>query len=47
MVRIAKIKFNSHSKEYDYFCDDEKINEGDVVYIEGSDRPVYSRCKGY
>lgn len=41
MVRIAKIKFNRFSKEYDYICDDININEGDVVYVEGSDRPVY------
>lgn len=41
MVRIAKVKFNNHSKEYDYLCENPKIAAGDVVYVEDSEQPVY------
>ena len=41
MVRIAKVKFNSGGKLYDYICPDKKIKEGDVVFVEGTDQPLY------
>lgn len=41
MVRIAKVKFNSNGKLYDYFCSDISINEGDVVFVEGKEEPVF------
>ena len=41
MVRIARVKFNSGGKLYDYFCSNKKINEGNVVFVEGTDQPVY------
>ena len=40
-MRIARIKFHSNGKLYDYLCSDETIEEGDVVYVEGTDQPVY------
>ena len=41
MIRIAKVKFNSGGKLYDYICPDKKIKEGDVVFVEGTDQPLY------
>ena len=40
-LRIAKVKFNSNGKLYDYFCSDISINEGDVVFVEGKEEPVF------
>lgn len=40
-MRIARVKFNSGGKLYDYICPDKKINEGDVVFVEGTDQPLY------
>ena len=33
MIRIAKVKFNSGGKLYDYICPDKKIKEGDVISL--------------
>lgn len=42
MKRIAKVKFGSKSKQlYDYICEDESIEPGDVVFVEGKDYPLY------
>ena len=41
MVRIAKVKFGTGHKLYDYFCSDISINEGDVVFVEGKEHPVF------
>ena len=41
MIRIAQIKFDESSKIYDYLCDDSLINEGDVVFVEGTDSPLF------
>ena len=41
-MRIARIKFSAGShKLYDYKCLDKKINEGDVVFVEGKEEPFY------
>ena len=41
MPRIAKIRFNSNGQDYSYFCPDKKIKEGDVVFVEGANQPLY------
>ena len=41
MIRIAQIKFDESSKIYDYLCEDSLINEGDVVFVEGTDSPLF------
>ena len=41
MVRIASVKYPNNSKTHDYLCPDTSINEGDVVYLEGNDKPHY------
>ena len=41
MVRIAKVKFTSGGNLLNYICKDKKIKEGDVVFVEGKDQPVY------
>ncbi|MCI5583102.1 MAG: macro domain-containing protein [Anaeroplasma sp.] len=40
MIRIAKVKFGSGSKRYDYFCPDTSIVEGDIVYVEEKEQPL-------
>ncbi len=35
--RIAVVCFSSGGKGYDYFCDDEAVQEGDRVIVEGYD----------
>ena len=41
MVRIASVKYPNNSKTQDYLCPDTSIHEGDVVYLEGNDKPHY------
>ena len=41
MVRIASVKYPNNSKTLDYLCPDTSIHEGDVVYLEGNDKPHY------
>lgn len=41
MIRIAKVKFTSGGKLLNYICKDKRIKEGDVVYVEGKEQPVY------
>ncbi len=41
MVRIAKIKFSGYTKVKEYLCPDKKIEEGDVVLLEGVDNPAF------
>ena len=40
MIRIAKVKFGSGSRRYDYFCPDTSIVEGDIVYVEEKEQPL-------
>lgn len=35
--RFAKVEFTPGGKEYDYFCEDKSIKEGDEVIVEGID----------
>lgn len=40
-MRIARVKFGLGHKPYDYFCEDKSITEGDIVYVEGKEQPLF------
>lgn len=39
--KIAQIKIGKSDKLYDYFCNDLKVEEGDFVYVENINFPVF------
>jgi len=41
LINIAQIKIGKSEKLYDYFCNDLKVEEGDFVYVENINFPVF------
>ena len=41
LINIAQIKIGKSDKLYDYFCNDLKVEEGDFVYVENINFPVF------
>ena len=41
VVRIASVRYPNSDKTLDYLCPDKTIKEGDVVILEGMDKPHY------
>lgn len=41
LIKIAQIKIGKSDKLYDYFCNDLKVEEGDFVYVENINFPVF------
>ena len=40
-MRIARVKFTTGGRLYDYILKDKRIKAGDVVYVDGNSAPVY------
>ena len=40
-MRIASVRYSNSDKTQDYLCPDKTIKEGDVVILEGMDKPHY------
>ena len=40
-MRIASVRYPNSDKTQDYLCPDKTIKEGDVVILEGMDKPHY------
>ncbi len=40
-IKVAEIKIGKSDKLYDYFCNDLKVQEGDFVYVENINFPVF------
>ena len=41
LMKIAEIKIGKSDKLYDYYCNDLKVEEGDFVYVENINYPVF------